>query len=110
MQEKLEQPVSEPPSPRRTSEVDVDDLSLNVSVLREEVTSLRNQLRNASVICKCFVSVYSYTSNEMLLWCKDTSFTACRISLYLPLVLGCATFSLFLLSLYSNVKMQNLVL
>jgi len=50
LQEKLEQPVSEPPSPRRTSEVDVDDLSLNVSVLREEVTSLRNQLRNASVI------------------------------------------------------------
>eukprot|EP00112_Aurelia_sp_Birch-Aquarium-sp1_P025784 Seg878.8 transcript_id=Seg878.8/GoldUCD/mRNA.D3Y31 product="Coiled-coil domain-containing protein 6" protein_id=Seg878.8/GoldUCD/D3Y31 len=49
LQEKLEQPVSEPPSPRRTSEVDVDDLSLNVSVLREEVSTLRDQLRNASV-------------------------------------------------------------
>ena len=52
LQEKLEQPVSEPPSPRRTSEVDVDDLSLNVSVLRGEVANLRDQLRNASVICK----------------------------------------------------------
>ena len=46
--------MSEPPSPRRTSEVDVDDLSLNVSVLREEVSTLRDQLRNASVSCKKF--------------------------------------------------------
>ena len=60
LQEKLEQPVSEPPSPRRTSEVDVDDLSLNVSVLREEVTSLRNQLRNASVICEYFFAISSF--------------------------------------------------
>lgn len=45
LQEKLDQPVSEPASPRKGSDnVNVDDLSLNVNVLKDEVTKLRAQL------------------------------------------------------------------
>lgn len=48
LQEKLDQPVSEPASPRKGSDdVNVDDLSLNVNVLRDEVIKLRSQLAAA---------------------------------------------------------------
>lgn len=48
LQEKLDQPVSEPASPRKTADdINVDDLSLNVNVLRDEVKKLRFQLANA---------------------------------------------------------------
>lgn len=46
LQEKLDQPVSEPASPRKEqiSDVDLDDLSVNVNVLRDEVVRLRRKL------------------------------------------------------------------
>lgn len=48
LQEKLDQPVSEPASPRKeNNDVNVDDLSSNVSALRNEVKNLRNQLAQA---------------------------------------------------------------
>jgi len=48
LQAKLDQPVSEPASPRKgPDDVNVDDLSLNVNVLRHEVITLRRQLAAA---------------------------------------------------------------
>ena len=48
LQEKLDQPVSEPASPRKSNnDVDVDNLSSNVTSLRNEVKNLRNQLAQA---------------------------------------------------------------
>jgi len=46
LQGKLDQPLSEPASPRKTDaqEVNVEDLSVNVNVLRDEVIRLRKQL------------------------------------------------------------------
>jgi len=48
LQAKLDQPVSEPVSPRKApDDVNVEDLSTNVNTLREEVMSLRHQLASA---------------------------------------------------------------
>jgi len=48
LQAKLDQPVSEPASPRKgPDDVNVEDLSTNVNSLREEVMTLRQQLASA---------------------------------------------------------------
>jgi len=49
LQEKLDQPVSEPASPRKVHicDVNLDDLSVNVNVLRDEVIRLRTNLAQA---------------------------------------------------------------
>ena len=48
LQAKLDQPVSEPVSPRKgPDDVNVEDLSTNVNTLREEVMTLRHQLSSA---------------------------------------------------------------
>ena len=46
LQGKLDQPLSEPASPRKreVQEINVDNLSVNVNVLRDEVVRLRKQL------------------------------------------------------------------
>ena len=46
LQGKLDQPLSEPASPRKNElqEINVEDLSVNVNVLRDEVIKLRKQL------------------------------------------------------------------
>ena len=51
LQQKLDQPISEPGSPRKdkTFNLDVDNLSDNVNALRDEVRHLRAQLCNAAV-------------------------------------------------------------
>ena len=60
LQEKLDQPVSEPASPRKeNNDVNVDDLSSNVSALRNEVKNLRNQLAQAQAERK-FRSVIAF--------------------------------------------------
>ena len=45
LQEKLDQPISSPPSPRDLGSSDIaSHLSQNISTLRQEVNNLRNQL------------------------------------------------------------------
>lgn len=46
LQGKLDQPLSEPASPRKRDiqDINVDNLSVNVNVLRDEVVRLRKQL------------------------------------------------------------------
>lgn len=66
LQAKLDQPVSEPASPRKgPDDVDVDDLSLNVNVLRQEVITLRRQL--AAAQAEHTKSMSKYESEESTL-------------------------------------------
>ena len=45
LQEKLDQPISSPPSPRDMNSSDIAvHLSQNINTLRQEVNNLRNQL------------------------------------------------------------------
>lgn len=55
LQEKLEEPISEPPSPRqfRDGEDAVGDLASHITSLREEIRRLRQQLAKSEADCKC---------------------------------------------------------
>ena len=54
LQEKLEEPISEPPSPRqfRDGEDAVGDLASHITSLREEIRRLRQQLAKSEADCK----------------------------------------------------------
>lgn len=68
LQAKLDQPVSEPASPQRKGpddDVNVENLSLNVNVLRQEVITLRNQL--AAAQAEHNRSMSKYESEESML-------------------------------------------
>jgi len=66
LQEKLDQPVSEPASPRKgPDDVNVDDLSLNVNVLRDEVLKLRSQLAQAQAEHNKYMCKFELEENAM---------------------------------------------
>ena len=54
LQEKLEEPISEPPSPRQfhDGEDAVGDLASHITSLREEIRKLRQQLAKSEADCK----------------------------------------------------------
>ena len=59
LQEKLEQPVTEPPSPRDINNGDTaENLSNHIEGLRGEVTRLRRQLRSAQIERKTFLYIH----------------------------------------------------
>ena len=54
LQEKLEEPISEPPSPRQFQDGEdaVGDLASHITSLREEIRKLRQQLAKSEADCK----------------------------------------------------------
>ena len=54
LQEKLEEPISEPPSPRQFEDGEdaVGDLASHITSLREEIRKLRQQLAKSEADCK----------------------------------------------------------
>lgn len=54
LQEKLEEPISEPPSPRQFQDGEdaVGDLASHITSLREEIRKLRQQLAQSEADCK----------------------------------------------------------
>ena len=54
LQEKLEEPISEPPSPRQFQDGEdaVGDLASHITSLREEIRRLRQQLAKSEADCK----------------------------------------------------------
>ena len=54
LQEKLEEPISEPPSPRQFEDGEdaVGDLASHITSLREEIRRLRQQLAKSEADCK----------------------------------------------------------
>ena len=77
LQGKLDQPLSEPASPRKrdVQDVNVDNLSVNVNVLRDEVVRLRKQLITTQQERKfMFVDVFfsKKTTNRLPMeFCKN---------------------------------------
>lgn len=66
LQEKLDQPVSEPVSPRKTSDdLNVDDLSSNVSTLRNEVKNLRHLLASAQAEHQNYMSKFEHEESNL---------------------------------------------
>lgn len=55
LQEKLEEPISEPPSPRQFADGEdaVGDLASHITSLREEIRRLKQQLAKSEADCKC---------------------------------------------------------
>ena len=58
LQEKLDEPISEPPSPRQYSDHEdkVGGLTTHISSLREEVRRLKQQLAKSEDDCKYMVT------------------------------------------------------
>jgi len=54
LQEKLEEPISEPPSPRQFQDGEdaVGDLASHITSLREEIRKLRQQLAKSEADCE----------------------------------------------------------
>lgn len=54
LQEKLEEPISEPPSPRQFADGEdaVGDLASHITSLREEIRRLKQQLAKSEADCK----------------------------------------------------------
>lgn len=54
LQEKLEEPISEPPSPRQFADGEdaVEDLASHITSLREEIRRLKQQLAKSEADCK----------------------------------------------------------
>jgi len=54
LQEKLEEPISEPPSPRQFADGEdaVGDLASHITSLREEIRRLKQELAKSEADCK----------------------------------------------------------
>ncbi|XP_047145168.1 coiled-coil domain-containing protein 6 isoform X1 [Hydra vulgaris] len=67
LQQKLDQPISEPASPRKDTvfDLDVDNLSDNVNALRDEVLRLRSQLCSAAAEHSKTMSKFEEEENQL---------------------------------------------
>lgn len=61
LQEKLEEPISEPPSPRQFADGEdaVGDLASHITSLREEIRRLKQQLAKSEADCKSQLAPYN---------------------------------------------------
>ena len=70
LQEKLEEPISEPPSPRQFADGEdaVEDLASHITSLREEIRRLKQQLAKSEADCK-------YLPNRFIIFGTDREFS-----------------------------------